>query len=496
MLDKITALKYYQREDIQKAMVEHAQNKEVAVRFNEFFGKRPDILKYPRDVFELAKQGATSFHCSEELWGNPLNITPNMKRADVEELRIGWDMVFDIDCPYWQLAKITTWLLIKSLEDMGINSISLKFSGNKGFHIGIPFEALPKTIGENNTKDLFPEAARDMAAYLLDHIKKEHIKVTEQGNIVFGNRFKISFAKLKESTNKDIDELTEKFCSDCGSKIEIEKRESTEFVCKRCESRIASDQEYMKCQKCGIFMEKFNSKPSLCKCGSNSYYRTFNPLSIIEVDTILISSRHLYRMPYSLHEKSGLASIPIDREKLLSFDKKLAKPENVITTQRFLDRTDAKIEAAALLESAIASKKTEEKQEPQQTYQELEEAVPEALFPPCIQKILEGLEDGKKRALFILVNFLGSVGWTHDAMEKRLGEWNKKNAEPLREVYINGQIRYNKQHNKKVLPANCDNSTYYKDLLVCIPDNLCKNIKNPVNYAIKKARYANKKAKS
>ena len=32
----------------------------------------------------------------------------------------------------------------------------------------------------------------------------------------------------------------------------------------------------------------------------------------LEIDTVLISSRHLYRMPYSLHEKSGLVSLPIN----------------------------------------------------------------------------------------------------------------------------------------------------------------------------------------
>ena len=36
-----------------------------------------------------------------------------------------------------------------------------------------------------------------------------------------------------------------------------------------------------------------------------------------------ISSRHLYRMPYSLHEKSGLVSIPFNPEKVMLFRKSL-----------------------------------------------------------------------------------------------------------------------------------------------------------------------------
>ena len=54
------------------------------------------------------------------------------------------------------------------------------------------------------------------------------------------------------------------------------------------------------------------------------------------------------------------------------------------------------------------------------------------------------IEDGRKRAIFALTNFLVSVGWDYDMIEKKLKEWNERNPEPLREVYINGQIRYHK----------------------------------------------------
>jgi len=495
MLDKSAALKYYSREDVQTAIVAHADNKEIAVRFYDFFGKRPDVLKYPGDVLELAKQGASSFHSSEELWRNPLHISSTMKKKDVEELRIGWDIVLDIDCPYWNLAKITTWLLIMSLKELGINSVSLKFSGNKGFHIGVGFDVFPKIIGEVETKTAFPEAARNIALFLLDYIKNTHIKVTEDGNIIFGNKFKIGFQKLMDSTDKDIDELTEKYCSDCNKVVKGSVEESNaEFVCSKCDSRVTSKDEYVKCQKCGIFMEKFEHKKSLCKCGSNSFYRKFNPLSIIEVDTILISSRHLYRMPYSLHEKSGLASIPINPDKVLNFDKKLAKPENVITTNNFIER-NGEIEANELFEKAYtlaAKNEVKEEDNKKQNFEALQEAVPEALFPPCIKKVLAGLEDGRKRALFILVNFLASAGWDYDAIEKRLREWNKNNGEELRETYLVGQIRYHKQQKKQILPPNCANQMYYKDLRICDPDNLCKSIKNPVNYSIRKVRFGEK----
>ncbi|MBS1266527.1 MAG: hypothetical protein MAG795_00494 [Candidatus Woesearchaeota archaeon] len=52
-----TALKHYKGKEIQEAIVRAAKDKEIATRYgNRGFGKRPDILQYPRDVFESAKK--------------------------------------------------------------------------------------------------------------------------------------------------------------------------------------------------------------------------------------------------------------------------------------------------------------------------------------------------------------------------------------------------------------------------------------------------------
>ena len=485
----------YKREDIQKEIIENAQDKEVAIKFGDKgFGKRPDVLKYPNDILELAKQGATSFHASEELWRNPLQIDPMMKRSDVEELRIGWDLVLDIDCPIWKLAKITTWLMIKSLSELGVKSISLKFSGNKGFHIGVPFEAFPKEVNGIETKNLFPEAARSIAAYLLDYISSNHIKITGDNEVNFGNKFKSSFSRLKELTSKDANELTKKYCSDCHKIISKGKREEIEFICPKCERSIKNPSEFMKCPKCGVLMRKIRQKKSICPCGSNNYYRKFNPLSIIEVDTMLISARHLYRMTYSFNEKSGLVSVPINPKNVLDFRKEVAMPKNVrVSKFRFLDRSNVlKDEAKELIVQALDfnTKKEEEIKKKNVDYEELKEAIPEQFFPPCI-KHFSKLKDGRKRALFILVNFLSSCGWNNDQMENYIREWNKKLEEPLREVLIMGQLRYRKTR-KKILPPNCNNKMYYQDFRVCFPDNLCPKIKNPVNYVRRKAFFSHK----
>ena len=110
----------------------------------------------------------------------------------------------------------------------------------------------------------------------------------------------------------------------------------------------------------------------------------------------------------------------------------------------------------------------------------------------------KGIEDGRKRFLFCIVNFLNSVGWSYEDIEAYLKKWNSKNPDPLREVLILGQVRYHKANKKKILPPNCDNKSYYQDIRICHPDNLCQKIKNPVQYSKRKAFFLNtqkKKAK-
>jgi len=499
---KSKLLSYYKRKEIQQAIVESGQDKEVVGSFGgKGYAKRPDVLQYPQDVMELVKQGITSFHASEEIWQNPLLLTLEMRKKDQDDLRKGWDLVLDIDCPFWEFSKIITYLFIKALKDHNIKSVSCKFSGNKGFHIGVPFEAFPKKVDDTEINRLFPDGPRKIALYLLEHISNNYVK-TDNENIFFGDNLKFSFQRIKEITSKSIDELTIKFCSNCNRKVgEADKKKDKQNQCLSCGGILTFNREfgYYKCDKCSMIEKHMAKENTVCSCGSSNYYRKFDPQSIIEVDTVLISSRHLYRAPYSLHEKSQLASVPINPDTVLNFDKKNGDPSKVkISEFKFLDRKNAESnEANKLILQAFDFKiKSEEEEEGKiNLKKEFEipgEALPEEYFPPCIQKILKGLADGRKRALFLLTNFLVSVGWSYEEIEKRLDEWNKVNEEPLREVNIRSHLRYHKRNKKKVMPPNCDKTMYYKDLQQCDPDNLCGMIRNPVNYALRKVYWKNK----
>jgi len=438
MIHLSTLLQHYKRPEIQDAMISTALGREIAVKFGDKgFGKRPDMLNYPQDILEFAKQGSTSFHASEERWGNPLMISTSMRKEDMDSMRKGWDLILDIDCHEIEYSKIAADLTIKALKFHDVKSITCKFSGNKGFHIAVPFEAFPETIGNIDIKTAFPDAPKKIAMYIKDMIKKplgKKILEYEDGN----------FGRILDKTG--IDENKVKFTS-----IDSLGRQS----------------------------EHLNAEPFL------------------DIDTILISSRHLYRMVYSFNEKSGLISIPIESDKVLQFKKENAKHPVKLSTQKFLDTSNViPGEAKKLLLQAYdyaASQQPPEEEQQQDTrnFSIPENAIPEKFFPPCIQKGLKGLVDGRKRFLFVLTNFLGSVGWDYDQIEKQVLDWNKKNPEPLRETFVRGHLKYQKQRKEKILPPNYSNTVYYFYCPEVVEKAAEKGIKNPVQWAKRSVRYAN-----
>lgn len=509
MLSLGETLSYYKRSDIQNEIMMSSKNREVGVMFNDKFGKRPDAISFQGDVMEFAKKGATSFHFSEELWKDPMQIKNDMDKREVNNLRIGWDLVLDVDFEIWEITKIIADSLIKALRKHGISSVTCKFSGNKGFHIGVPFEAFPEKVAVKGemveTKTLFPDSTQRIATYLMDYIDR-------------GNNFELSksisknneFIEHLKKAKKNISDVSAEVCgnpscSGYGKTIpKFDSAVNSEFICEKCgrNEKGSGRESMMKCSKCGILMKKISSggRKKVCPfCKKDSFINKID----LKIDTILVSSRHLFRGVYSMHEKSGLVSLPIDPESVLQFEKKYANPDSIIVGKcKFLSRKDIKKgEAKNLIlrafdynpnDSGMSTLnyaynermiKQKEKQKKDADYETIKDAVPESFFPPCITNGFLGLKDGKKRYLFVIVNFLVSVGWSYEQIEEYLLRWNKNNETPLREVIIKGQLRYHKAQGKKVLPPNCSNKMYYEDIGICRPDSLCKNVKNPVSYA-------------
>ncbi len=409
-------IKYYNQEDILNEILRVCQNREVIPRFREgFFGTRPSVILYKKDILDLVRKGAVSFHMSEERWTNPMNLEFAKTKKELDELRTGWDLILDIDTKDLSFAKICARLLVDALEHHNIHSYSIKYSGGTGFHIGVPFESFPEVIDGKEVKVLFPEAAQMIAAYLKEMIKE---KLSEAILTTF------SLEEIAAKSGKPIDSIV----------------------------------------KDGVF----------------------DPYTIIEIDTVAISSRHLIRMPYSINEKRGYVSVPIKKSEIDSFDPEESKMDKVGFRGRFLDGSKSKPnEAKELFIQAIDWSKREVKEKEHISHNTTtfsKNRIEPIDFPPCIKNILNGMEDGRKRALFILVNFLKSAKYSFEEIEAIVLDWNSKNKEPLRASYVKSQLNWAKKRGN-YLPPNCNSSMYYKDIGVCEPDDICDKIKNPLNYS-------------
>ncbi|HDQ59579.1 MAG TPA: hypothetical protein ENN30_00115 [Candidatus Woesearchaeota archaeon] len=222
----------------------------------------------------------------------------------------------------------------------------------------------------------------------------------------------------------------------------------------------------------------------------------FDPFSVLDIDSVAISNRHLFRMPYSFNEKTWLVSVPLKKGDLLDFKREMAEYRNVKPDMGFLDSYKTNEAKGLFIQAFDWDSRKETEKNLQNLGQKLdipEYAIPVDCFPPCIKILLAGgLEDGRKRAVFILINFLRSCGWDVESMRKEIMDWNERNKEPLRENYINAQLNWTKRQPNSYLPPSCDNANYYKDLGVCNPDSFCKGCKNPIVYAFRRVKAGKK----
>ena len=408
-------MEYYSQEKVQEALIELSKNREVVGVFrNGSYDTRPNILVYPQDISAMVKTGVIEFHSSIERWSNPMNL----KQDNYENLRIGWDLVLDLDLDYKVLdhGKIIAKSFIWGLKKHGIKNFSLKFTGSTGFHIVVPWEAMPKEINYEKTVKKFPGLPRKIANYLISYIdekvQKEFFK-------------KYSAEELAAQTSKPLGKI--------------------------------------------LTTEGLNIKEVVP--------------DFVKTDSVLLSPRHLFRMLYSLHRTTFLASVPLQPEELDDFQKKDAEPRKFKIKTHFLKEAKPN-EAELLVAEAIDWKKKVEKV-PSKERRVFRKRIPENLFPPCIKNILAGLEDGRKRSLFILINTLKTFKWSWNEIENFVTAWNQKNRSPLGDNYVRSQLRWHK--GKAVLPPpNCLAQGYYMDIGICAPDHYCggqkKTVKNPINY--------------
>jgi len=405
-MNQLEILKYYSRPEIQNAMLTISKNREVvgSVKDGSYL-KRPDTLLYPKDIVERVKKDVVAFHCSVEKWIQPMQLSPNLTFNELANLRKGWDLIIDIDSKVKiEHAIAGVKVIYNFLKDLGIKP-SVKFSGSRGFHMGISNEAFPEKIDYEETSKRYPEIPQILAEYIREKIK---------------------------------DHLLEELIATEGGIAALVK-----------------------------------TVPSISE---------LSPYSFIEIEKGW-GNRHLFRVPYSLHTKQWLVSLPLTFEDLKNFKPEDAKPDKVKTDIEFL--VNRKDEATELLLQALDWKAKQPKEiiKEVRIRSKTKRPIPEDLFPPCIKLILNGLQDGKKRSLFSLLAFLRTMNWNQENIEKRIMEWNIKNSKPLSDRFIKTQLKWHFRQSRELMPANCYSDLFYVAIGVCKPNQYCW--KNPVNHPFK-----------
>src|SRR3989304_84599 len=273
-MNRSDIINYYSRQDIQNQIMTFSKDREVVGSLEDGrYLKRPDVLAYPKDLIERVRQGVVSFHGSVERWFNPMQLSPNMNQQELENLRMGFDLILDIDSKYkLEHAAVAADVLYSQLKDFGIKA-TIKFSGSRGFHIGISGDALPESIDFKKISKLYPQIPQTVSEFLVEKIKDRLLEelIAREGGVA-------ALVRTAES----ISELS--------------------------------------------------------------------PYEFLNIERNW-GNRHLFRMPYSLHPKTWLVSLPLKREGLYKFETESANPENAKIQADFL--LNFKGEANELLVSAF-----------------------------------------------------------------------------------------------------------------------------------------------
>ncbi|MEK6844297.1 MAG: hypothetical protein AABX83_02620 [Nanoarchaeota archaeon] len=511
---KITSL-YYSNPKVQEAILKFSISREVVPRYLESFGKRPDTLQYLSDIHNLVKKGATSFHASEEIWHDPLKINSDMTLEELNNIRKGWDLLIDIDSKYLDLAKVLARLIIEALESHGIKNYGVKFSGSKGWHIIVSWSAFPEELNGMNARYMFPEWPRAICQYLMNYVRKDYNKKTAE---IMGN-----VEKIKQNTKLPEEEFLKSPCPECGRpakrgilvtlkcpecKFEIKRKDvkstKRKLTCPQnsCAGvlELIDQEDYYQCEICkgisSINKRELSDKHKTTFTKDASSYN-FEAEILGEVfgasDLVLVAPRHLIRAPYSLHEKTSLASVVINKNEIENFNPPKDADPLRVAIKDFIP-LNTKNEALRLLIEAIKWKKSTEIEEENSLkkkyeYKELDiKGVSEDIFPKAIKLLLKGLKDGRKRGLFVLLTFLKSLNFPPEYINNKIREWNKLNQPPLKEGYVKSQIDWHLKQRKKILPPNYSNSGFYKDLGLIEEMPKAKNPLAEVIYIIKKQK--------
>jgi DNA-directed RNA polymerase subunit RPC12/RpoP len=341
----------------------------------------------------------------------------------------------------------------------------------------VPWASFPKEVNGEKTSERFPEWPRAIAGYISESVHDKLVEEILRVSNVQGS-YEVKYAPTGELAIEK--KISHYVCGNCGSKM----------------SSIKSVKKNLRCNSCNYDMKKIGedliyyaeSNHDTSQKNPKLFKKKISTKNLIDtVDIVLVAPRHLFRAPYSLHEKTALVSTVLTKEELENFEVRMADPLK-IKVRDYQPRVETE-EGRELLMQSIDWARKKEPERKKYSGEALDIKglkITEDMFPDVIKKILQGMkQDGRKRALGILISFFTSLEFPKEYIEDKVYTWNKKNYKPLKEGYVRAQVDWAMKN--KRLPPNYDKSAYRE----VVPQGFeTAGLKNPINYTIKEAMKA------
>ena len=334
---------WYERSDIQHALLLQLAAKEVWVSAENYASPRPRVASSASELLSVIPRGKLcSIYASVESFRDPL-LLPAEK---TNSLRTSWDFVLDIDSSEGiEEAKRCTKSIVGLLSDYGLQSVRVKFSGRRGFHIIVDGEAF----------DCFSTQEKFLRAYPIVPLQVA----------------KFIIAALRPSDRKGV-----------------------------------------------------------------------------EIDTSMYAPRHLIRIAYSLHHKTGLASLPIQCSRLDQFNPEEMKPSSDVDPDwDWLEAKAKPMEASTLLEYVVKwLQRTGTHPSGMKILSRgIRPPLGSARNPPCVQALLaEGfsnrLEGRRNRVLFATLSGIRRLNFA--VTPEEIEQLNTSSERPLPKRELQYQITY------------------------------------------------------
>jgi hypothetical protein len=184
---------WYCRSDVRQALISQLrEDREVWVNAEDYASPRPRVAKSPSDLLQLIPKGRVcSVSSSIERFSDPLLLTTE----EPNTLRLGWDLILDIDSDNgFEAAKRCSQAVIRLLANYDLESVKVKFSGRRGYHLLIEGEAFDCFSGPTDFLRAYPLVPLQVARFITAALSPKDRRGVEIDTAVYSPRHLIRIA--------------------------------------------------------------------------------------------------------------------------------------------------------------------------------------------------------------------------------------------------------------------------------------------------------------